>query len=186
MRRASAIAVACSLLALAALAAWLAPAVRRYHRSVIASRLYDRAVASYMIENVDECEATFKEVAGRFGDLPIGAMAELKIAWLAYDQHQDLDRAETLFTAFLDKHPEGVLYLSDTPLPDYDGELETVAWYFLGRIAHDRGNVEVARSWFERVDQQGSRNPANIVVGDTRAILRRMNEDERKGRRGDE
>lgn len=181
MRRSVAILIACILLILAGLAVRFGPAVRSYHRSVTASHLYDCAVAYYMIRKVDECETTFAEIANLYGDLPIGAMAELKIAWLAYDQHRDLDRAEALFSAFLQNHPQGVLYLSDTPLPDYDGELETVAWYFLGRIARDRGNAEAARSWFERVDKAGSRNPANIVVGDTRAILRRMTEDEPNG-----
>ena len=181
MRRAVRISMACILVVLVGLAVRLAPAIRRYHRSVLATRLYDRAVASYMITDVDECEAIFEQIADLYGDLPIGAMAELKIAWLAYDQHQDLGRAEALFSAFLDKHPDGVLYLSETPLPDYEGELEIVAWYFLGRIARDRGDMEAARSWFQRVDERDSRNPANIVVGETRAILRRMTDDQRKG-----
>lgn len=146
-------------------------------RRLTAKRLYQKAVAAYMLKQVDECEKLFEVIADRYGDLPIGALAELKIAFLSYDQHEDLNGAETLFLRFLKDHPDGVMYISDAPLPEYNGELELVAFYFLGKIAIERGDNQQGESWFKRIVKQGSRNPANIMVGQTKALLQRMQEE---------
>lgn len=109
-------------------------------RKLRAQRLYEKAVAHYMLQRVDASEAAFRELADHYQDLSIGALAELKFTFIAYDQYDDLDRAEQLFLAFLQTHPDDVMYLSQLPLPDYEGELQLVAYYFLGRIAQDRGD----------------------------------------------
>ena len=156
-----------------------------FGRRLTAKRLYQKAVAAYMLKQVDECERLFEIIAERYDDLPIGALAELKIAFLSYDQHEDLNRAESLFHGFLKDHPDGVMYISDAPLPEYNGELELVAFYFLGKIAIERGDNEQGVSWFERIVKQGSRNPANIMVGQTSALLQRMQEESQIESRGE-
>ena len=115
-------------------------------------------------------------MAQAYGDLPVGALADLKRAFLIYDEDGDLDRAEKLFIKFLDDHPEPVLHLPATPQAyEYFGELEVVAWFFLGKIAVDRSDPSAARIWFEKIVKTGSRNPANSLVAATRSILRKMN-----------
>lgn len=165
--------VAIAVVVVAVVAAVCTAGLRRKLR---AQRLYERAVAQYMLQRVDDSEATFHELAQHFGDLPIGALAELKIAFIAYDEHENLDRAEQLFHEFLDTHPQDVMYLSQAPLPDYEGELQLVAYYFLGRIAQDRGDTPGARRWFERIVTRGSRNPGNMIVGETATLLRHMDD----------
>ncbi|MFH0964824.1 MAG: tetratricopeptide repeat protein [Planctomycetota bacterium] len=165
------------------LVALLPPAFRAFSRArrrLAADRLYEKAIGHYMLERVDESLATFKEIASRYADLPLGALAQLKIAFLTYDQWHNLDKAESLFREFLDKHPDGVMYLSEVSLPDYDGELELVAYYFLGRIASDRGRPDEARAWFDKILARGSANPANMIVGETTVLVRQMDEAARK------
>ena len=157
------------------------PGVKRFIRRLAAQRQYEHAFAAYMMSDVDEAEKTFSEIASKYADLPIGVMAKLKVAFLAYDERKDLDRAEALFTQVLDEHPDGVLYLSDSPVPDYEGELELVAHYFLGLIARERGDAAGARAWLEKVANQGSCNPANLIVAATSDLLRGMDADARKG-----
>ena len=176
MRR---IIVIVAVVAVVALAAW--PGIRRFTRRLAAQRRYEHAFAAYMMSDVDESEKTFSDIARQYADLPIGVMAKLKVAFLAYDDRKDLDRAEALFTQVLDEHPDGALYLSDSPVPDYEGELELVAYYFLGLIARERGDARAARVWLERVANQGSCNPANLIVAATSDLLRGMDADARKG-----
>jgi len=112
-------------------------------------------------------------------------MAQIKLAFLAYDEDDGedaaarrtrLDRAEGLFKQYLDEHRERVMYLSNSPMPDYEGELELVAWYFLGRIAGDRGSRAEQRRWYEKVAGTESRNPGNMIVSKVRVLLREMDE----------
>lgn len=166
---------------------WFAPPVRRFRRSYRAQQLYVHAIALYMVVKVDEAKDTLEKIADRYAELPIGAMARIKLAFLAYDDDDNetesqrqarLDRAERLFTQYLDDHPQSVLYLSNSPMPDYEGELELVAWYFLGRIARDRGNIDQALAWFHKVADTGSENPSNMIVGKTNVLLREMEADQ--------
>lgn len=171
MRRATVV----ILIVVVAVAAVLSlPSVRRFRRRLAGQKLYERAFAAYMLGDVERSETTFGEVASRYGDLAIGSMAQLKIAFMAYDEHKDADRAEELFRAFLDEHPDGLLRTLDSPLPDYEGELELVAYYFLGRIALDRGDTDAAREWLERIADRGSCNPANVIVAASSDLLRKI------------
>ena len=176
------------MVAVAVAAAWLSPPAKRLRRSLAARKLYTHAVSRYMIHDVDGAAGTFQTIARQYGDLPIGATARVKLAFLAYDADDDegpdshearrrrLDRAEALFRRYLDEHPQSVMYLSSSPLPDYEGELGLVAWYFLGRIAGDRGNTEEQRTWYEKIINAGSRNQGNMIVSKVTVLLRQMDE----------
>ena len=177
-----------AVIAAVAAAAWLSPPAQRLRRSLAARKLYSHAVSRYMIQDVTGAAGSFRTIAQQYGDLPIGAMAEIKLAFLAYDVDDDegpdshearrrrLDRAEALFRRYLDEHPQSVMYLSSSPLPDYEGELGLVAWYFLGRIAGDRGNTEEQRAWYEKIIDAGSRNKGNMIVSKVTVLLRQMDE----------
>ena len=147
--------------------------VRQAQRRVAANEHYDRAVAAYMLYDVDRARALFGELAREYPDLSIGVLSELKIAFLYYDAG-DLNEAQARFWQFLQDHPQTISHLPETPRRDYFGELQLVAYYFLGRIAQDQGDHETARKWFETVLETGSRNPANIIVADTHDIVRRL------------
>jgi len=149
------------------------PAALKVRRASNAIRAYEAGVAAYMLYDVPKARHHFAQVARTYGDLPLGALAELKVAFLAYDEAGDLDEAQRLFEHYLDTHPQTVVHLPQTPQRfEYFGELELVAWYFLGRIADDRGDRAEARRWFERIVRTGSRNPANFIVSETRLILK--------------
>jgi len=153
------------------------PWARSFRRRVAANRAYEHAVAAYMLSNIAESRATFQKLAREYPDFPIAALAELKLAFLAYDEDRDLDRAEALFGEFLETHPGGVMFFPESPALEYEGELALVAEFFLGRIAYDRGNMAKARSHFEGITVEGrSKDEANLIVAEARTILRRMNE----------
>ena len=183
MRRAPLIAVG---LLLAGAALWWSPPARRLRSAAAAQRLYGHAVSLYMINDLDGAAHAFRTIAERYHHLPIGAMARLKLAFLVYDADDNetpaaratrLDRAEELFNAYLGEHPQSVMYLSNSPMPDYEGELEIVAWYFLGRIAGDRGDTGRRRMWYEKVARTKSRNPGNMIVSKVTVLLREMDHD---------
>ena len=155
--------------------AWMSPLGRGLRSRLAATKRYEGAVAAYMLEDVDRARALFGEVARDYPDLPIGALAELKIAFLAYDEERDPAGAERLFREFLEKHPETILHLPESPKAfEYYGELQLVAYFFLGRIAQDRGDPREARRWYDRVVETGSVNPANYIIGETKTIIRRL------------
>ncbi len=160
-------------------ALWIAWSTLSRHTRAIDD--YESAVAAYMMYDVEEAKRLMTEVSREYGDLPIGALAELKTAFLVYDDGGDLDEAERRFQRYLDTHPDTVLHLPQTPEDfEYYGELQLVAWYFLGRIAEDRGQRDRAVGFFARVAEAGSRNPANFVVSDARSFIERF---EREGER---
>ena len=140
-------------------------------RTAAAQNLYEHAVARYMLNDVNDCEIALRKVARNYPDLALGALAQLKLAFLAYDERGDIEGSRAQFQRYLDDHPESVMYLSRAPLPEYEGELELVAYYYLGRIAQQQGQADVASKWFEKIIQQGSQNPANMIVGETRVLL---------------
>lgn len=149
------------------------PAGLRVRRRSQASRAFEAAVAAYMFYDVEKAKRLFADVAVAYGDLPIGALAELKVAFLTYDEDGDLDRAEALLLRFCETHPQTVLHLPQTAQRfEYFGEVDLVAWFLLGKIAADRGRGTEARQWFERVVETGSRNPANYIVAESRSMLR--------------
>jgi len=149
--------------------AWLT--LRRHTRALAA---FNSAVATYMMYDVGKARQMFSDVARDYEDLSIGALADLKAAFLVYDEQKDLDEAERLFKRFLEDHPETLLHLPETPENfEYHGELQLVAWYFLGQIAEDHGHAEDANRWFRRITDAGSRNPANYIVSEARAIVAR-------------
>ena len=151
------------------LSGWLH--LRRHARAIEA---FDAATAAYMMYDVAKAKALFDQVARDYEELPVGALAELKVAFLVYDEAGDLDEAERLFVRFLETHRETVLHLPQTPQQfEYHGELELVAWHFLGRIAKDRGRPDEAHRWFQRIVETGSRNPANYIVSEARATVAR-------------
>ena len=169
---------------LAAVLAGLAatPWAWNFRRRVGSIRLYEHAVGQYMLKDVAGSRAAFEKLARRYADLPIGALAELKLAFLAYDEDRDLDQAETMFREFLERRPDGVMFFPESPAPEYEGELALVAEFFLGRIAYDRGNIAEARSRFERITAKGrSKDGANLIVAEAKTILRRMNESGESG-----
>lgn len=178
--------------AILVVAVWFSPPFRRFRRSYRAQKLYVHAISLYMAKDVDGAARTFQTIAQRYADLPIGAMAQVKLAFLAYDADDDegpdshnartarLDRAEKLFKNYLHEHPHSVMYLSNSPMPDYEGELELVAWYFLGRIAEDRGNTAEQRVWYEKIASTESENPGNIIVSKVAVLLRETDEAARK------
>ena len=181
MRRRSVIAVVIVAVALVALAAWISPPGRSLRRRVAANALYEHAVAAYMLSDIEESRAGFAEIAQRYRDLPIGALAELKLAFFAYDEDKDIEGAEVMFRRFLQAHPEGITFFLESPAPEYEGELELVAEFFLGRIAQDRSRDREARRIFEAIVAKGSRNEANLIVAETKTILRRMEEEDQQG-----
>ena len=182
------IVIAVVIVAVAAVAVWLTPPAQHLRRKLAARKLYTHAVSRYMIQDVEGAAETFRTIARQYGDLPLGAMAEIKLAFLEYDADDDegphdtearnarLDRAEALFRRYLDEHPHSVMYLSSSPLPDYEGELELVAWYFLGRIAGDRGNTQEQCAWYQRIVETGSRNKGNMIVSKVTVLLRQMDQ----------
>ncbi len=151
----------------------LVPA-HRVQRRVAATQHYDRAVAAYMMSDVAAARMLLAEVAQIYPDLSIGVLAKLKIAFLCYDE-QDLEQASELFSRFLKEHPERIVHLPETPSREYFGELDLVAWFFLAKISRDRGDHETAHDWFKRILKTGSKNPANIIIAETRSIVRRWN-----------
>ena len=70
------------------------------------------------------------------------------------------------------------MYVARWPSNDYEGELELVARFHLGCIAQDRHDAETAREYFRRIIASGSRNPANLIIAETRSRLRRMDASE--------
>jgi tetratricopeptide (TPR) repeat protein len=146
--------------------------VQRLRRAILE---YEAAAAAYMFYDVDQAKHLFKEVAAEYGDLPLGDMAELKYAFLVYDDDGDREGARALFKRFADTHPDPVLHLPLTPQPfEYFGDVRLVAWYFLGKISQDEGNAAEARAWFEKVEKTGSSNPSNFILAESKAILGKM------------
>ena len=140
-------------------------------RRAAATRRYDRAVAAYMMADVTEARQRFLDVARDFEGLSVAALAELKVAFMAYDDGAVVD-AKAQFEQFLQRHPEPVVHTPESPRRDYFGNLRIVATYFLGRIAEDRGAPEAARAWYERTLEEVDRNPGNIIIASTRDRLR--------------
>jgi len=153
----------------------LTPRVLGIHRLRGAIAHYETAAAAYMLYDVEKAKQLFEEVATEYSDLPIGAMAELKHAFLVYDEDGDREEARELFERFDARHPDPVLHLPLTPQRfEYFGDVRLVAWYFLGKIAQDEGNASEARSWFEKVAKTGSSNPSNFILAESKAILMKM------------
>jgi len=160
----------------------MTPQAHDFRRRMAANKLYEHAVAEYMHSNIEESRSAFAEIAAKHEDLPIGALAELKLAFFAYDEDKDLDRAEALLEEFLERHPDGVMFFLEWPSDEYEGPLELVAEFLLGRIAYDRGNVAEARARYERIAADGrSKDPANLIVSEAKTLLRRMNESAQPG-----
>jgi len=155
-------------------AAWFSPPARGLRRHFTVHDLYVQAVGAYMARDIEASRAIFSRIACDFGTLPVGALAELKVAFLVYDEDRDLERAESLFKAFLTRHPEGVVYVPQWPSNDYEGELELVAWFFLGQIAQERHRDAEALRCFNRVLEIGSRNRANLIVAEVESRVRMM------------
>jgi tetratricopeptide (TPR) repeat protein len=161
--------------AIAVVVGLLLPRVLGIQRLRRAIEAYEAAAAAYMFYDVDQAKQLFKEVAAEYGDLPLGDMAELKYAFLVYDEDGDRDGARELFERFDEAHPDPVLHLPQTPQRfEYFGDVRLVAWYFLGRISQDEGNAAEARAWFEKVEKTGSRNPSNFILAESTAILGKM------------
>lgn len=164
-----------AVIAVAVAAGFLTPRVLGIHRLRGAIAHYETAAAAYMFYDVEKAKLKFKEVATKYGDLPVGAMAELKYAFLVYDEDGDREGARELFERFDKMHPDPVLHLPLTPQRfEYFGDVRLVAWYFLGKIAQDEGNASEARSWFEKVAKTGSSNPSNFILAESKAILMKM------------
>ena len=143
-------------------------------RHAQAHAAFNAATAAYMMYDVEKARQMFSKMARDYDDLSIGALADLKAAFLIYDEQGDLNEAERLFRRFLKDHPGTLMHLPQTPDNfEYHGELQLVAWYFLGRIAEDHGREEEAYRWFTSITDAGSRNPANYIVSEARAIVAR-------------
>jgi hypothetical protein len=169
------------LLVLLALLVWGVPRLRGLNRYLAAEHLYEQAVSAYMAEDVNRAQSLFEDVATGYADLPIGALSELKVAFLVYEDRHDLDRAETLVRRFLEQRSQRVRYFADSPTSEYEGELDLVAYFLLARIAKARGDDEQTVHWLERIVQQGSDNPANHIVAEADNQLRRVAQTTRKG-----
>ena len=147
---------------------------RGLRRQLTAERRYEQAIAAYMNQQPQRSLELFEDVAEEFSDLPVGALCQLKVAFLLYADHGNLQQAESLFRAYLDTHPKTVFFVADSPVAEYEGELELIAYYFLGRIAQDRGNLTQARRWFDKIVNAGSRNPGNYIVSEAKSAVREM------------
>ncbi len=136
---------------------------------------YESAAAAYMFYDAGKAMSLFRQVAAEYADLPIGALAELKYAFLVYDEERDRVRARKLFAAFNEKHPDPVLHLPQPPQRfEYFGDVRLVAWYFLARIAQDEGATAEARSWLEKIVDTGSSNPSNFILAEAKETLKGM------------
>lgn len=155
---------------------------------IAANEHYDKAVAAYMFGDVGGAHTLFAEVARDYPDLSISPLAELKQAFLVYDEDKDVDRAKALFNKFLEDHPATIIHLPDWPREghEYYGELQLVAYFFLGRIAHDRSDLSEARRWYEHIIETGSRNPANYIVAQCRSFLDSIDRLKKMGDRVDD